>query len=77
MQVQVMLFGRLMDATGGKQVTVRDVKDTDQLLQQLKSTYPGLVGLPYLIAVDQNIVSANTPLKDGSVVALMPPYSGG
>ena len=77
MQVQVMLFGRLTDATGGKQVTVRDVRDTDGLLQQLQSSYPGLVGLPYLVAVDRQIISVNTPLQDGTVVALLPPYSGG
>ena len=77
MQVQVMLFGRLTDATGGKQVTMRDVRDTDELLQQLKSAYPGLTGLPYVVAVDQQIISMNTPLQDGTVVALLPPYSGG
>jgi molybdopterin synthase sulfur carrier subunit len=77
MQVNVMLFGRLADITGSRQVAVQNVQDTNQLLQQLKNNYPALGNLPYLVAVDEQVISDNTMLTDGSVVALLPPYSGG
>jgi molybdopterin synthase sulfur carrier subunit len=77
MQVNVMLFGKLADVTGSRQVAVQNVQDTNQLLQQLKNNYPALGNLPYLVAVDEQLISDNTMLTDGSVVALLPPYSGG
>jgi sulfur-carrier protein len=77
MQVNVMLFGRLADVTGSRQVAVQNVQDTNQLLQQLKNKYPALGDLPYLVAVDEQVISDNTMLADGSAVALLPPYSGG
>jgi molybdopterin synthase sulfur carrier subunit len=77
MQVNVMLFGRLADVTGSRQVAVQNVQDTNQLLQQLKNKYPALGDLPYLVAVNEQVISDNTMLADGSAVALLPPYSGG
>jgi sulfur-carrier protein len=77
MQVNVILFGRLTDVTGSNTIAVQDVQDTDQLLHRLKERYPALAGLPYIVAVDKQIILANTRLTDNSTVALLPPYSGG
>jgi molybdopterin synthase sulfur carrier subunit len=52
---------------------VKDLRDT------LERTYPALkrLGLSLAIAVDGQIVSADTPLQEGCEVALLPPVSGG
>jgi molybdopterin converting factor small subunit len=43
----------------------------------LEEKYEQLKGIKYAIAVDKKIVSGNAPLQDKSVVALLPPFSGG
>jgi molybdopterin synthase sulfur carrier subunit len=39
--------------------------------------YPSLADAKYLIAVDKQTVTGNTILKEGSMIALLPPFSGG
>ena len=77
MPVQVIVFGQLTDIVGHQPVTVADVADTNQLIQQLNERYPALLNAPYIIAVDKQIVSANTILTGDNTVALLPPFAGG
>lgn len=44
---------------------------------QLETKFPALKGMRYLIAVDKKIVADDGLLREGSVVALLPPFSGG
>jgi molybdopterin synthase sulfur carrier subunit len=53
------------------------VADTDGLVRALHSTYPALAESKYVIAVNKQVITSNTSLDENSVVALLPPYSGG
>lgn len=77
MEVNVIVFGQLTDIVGRKPLTVPNVSDTDQLVQQLQQQFPALVGAPYIIAVDKQIVKENTVLSGNNTVALLPPFAGG
>jgi len=53
------------------------VADTDGLVRALHNTYPALAESKYVIAVNKQVITSNTSLNENSVVALLPPYSGG
>ena len=76
MSLHVILFGRLADIAGSS-VIVNAVADTDSLINALHKTYPALAESKYVIAVDKHVITSNTPLSEKSVVALLPPFSGG
>jgi molybdopterin converting factor small subunit len=48
-----------------------------KMKQQLLAKYPKLKNQKFSIAVNQKITSENIVLKDGDVIALIPPFSGG
>ena len=76
MSLKIILFGRLADIAGNS-VAVDDVSDTDNLVKTLQKNYPVLAGTKYIIAVDKQVIKENTILNNNSVVALLPPFSGG
>jgi molybdopterin synthase sulfur carrier subunit len=76
MSIKVILFGKLSDITGTS-VSVNDVADTDGLINALNKSYPALVNTKYVIAVDKQVIKENTSLNNNSIVALLPPFSGG
>ena len=77
MQVNVIIFGQLTDITGSGSLTMNDVADTDQLIRRLHTQFPLLAEFPYLIAVEKEVITSNTGLKNNFTVALLPPYAGG
>ena len=77
MEIQILFFGSLVDATAVSFSNVNGSTDTDSLQQLLHQQYPGLHSRKYLIAVNQKMIQQNTQLKNGDTVALMPPFSGG
>ena len=76
MGLNITLFGRLADIAC-RSVSVAGVADTDGLIKALHNTYPALAGAKYVIAVDKHVITSNTLLNEKSVVALLPPFSGG
>ena len=76
MSLKVIMFGRLADIAGNA-VSVSDAGDTDSLKNILHKNYPALANTKYLIAVDKQIINGNTVLNNNSIVALLPPFSGG
>jgi molybdopterin synthase sulfur carrier subunit len=77
MQVKVKIFGRLTDIIKSNTLTLTGTTDTKGLVDELKKQYPALSQAKYILAVDKQTVTENTILKDGSIVALLPPFSGG
>jgi sulfur-carrier protein len=77
MKIKVMIFGQLTDIVNSNMITLTDIADTNNLVNELKRQYPSLNQAKYIIAVDKQTVTENTTLKDGSTVALLPPFSGG
>ena len=76
MGLHVIFFGRLVDIAGSS-VLVNGVTDTDSLINVLHNTYPALAEAKYVIAVDKRVITSNTLVNEASVVALLPPFSGG
>jgi len=74
--MQILLFGQLADVAGSS-VSIEGVSDTESLINALHKKYPGLSDLKYAIAVDKKIISSNQQLTEKSLVALLPPFSGG
>ncbi|MDB5191148.1 MAG: thiamine protein [Segetibacter sp.] len=75
-RVNVIVFGHLLDITKSANIAIENVSDTNELVQQLELLYP-FTNMRFAIAVDKKIVNENTPLNDNSVIALLPPFSGG
>ena len=76
MGVKIILFGTLADIAGGA-VSVDNVADTDSLVDSLNKRFPDLATTKYVIAVDKQLITENTVLNKKSMVALLPPFSGG
>ena len=76
MSIKIILFGKLADIAGGS-VSVDNVVDTDSLIDSLTKRYPELATTKYIIAVDKQVITENTVLNKKSMVALLPPFSGG
>lgn len=72
----ILTFGQITELCGGTRLEA-DAPDTDSLHALLQERYPALCDRMYAIAVDQQIISDNTRLYSSSVVALLPPFSGG
>ncbi|MEQ1798237.1 MAG: MoaD/ThiS family protein [Lacibacter sp.] len=76
MSVEVLFFGKLVEIAGTS-LTIKDVKTTEELLEQLRLQCPLLAAEKYIVAVDKKTITGNTSLADNCTVALLPPFSGG
>ena len=72
-----MIFGQLTDIVNSHELTLTGISDTNSLVSELNDRYPLLAGSRYVMAVNKHTVTANTVLNDDSIVALLPPFSGG
>jgi len=77
MQIRIKIFGQLTDIIHNTELTLSGMTDTDSVLNELNGRYPALANAKYIVAVDKQAISGNTILKEGSAVALLPPFSGG
>lgn len=77
MKITILAFGQVAGITGNKLALDEEVHDSDSLNTLLHQRYPTLSSLTYLLAVDKEIVTSNTLLKENATVALLPPFSGG
>ncbi len=72
-----MIFGQLADIINNHALTLEGIPDTDSLIIELNKLYPLLANTKYLVAVNKQTVTTNTILNKDSIVALLPPFSGG
>ena len=77
MPIQIKIFGQLTDIINGHELTLTDISDTNSLVSELNKRYPALAGNKYMMAVNKQTITTNTILQEDSVVALLPPFSGG
>jgi len=77
MDIQILLFGSLVDVFGKKQLQLAQVNDTDTLRLALIATYPSIRDAKFVISVDKKITVENTAIDTTSEIALLPPFSGG
>jgi molybdopterin synthase sulfur carrier subunit len=76
MQVHIIIFGQLTDIMGSR-LALDNIADTDNLIAVLNKSYPALTDKKYIVAVDKEVITKNTSLTHNSIVALLPPFSGG
>lgn len=72
-----MIFGQLTDIAGSSVIELPAVKDSNELQQLLMEKYPSLAHTKYRVAVNKKLISENVAITEGSVIALLPPFSGG
>lgn len=77
MKATAIFFGQLKDITQTSALDISGIADTDGILQELYSRFPALESAKFILAVNDDLVEKNTALAENSVVALMPPFSGG
>ncbi len=77
--INVLFFGNLAAKTKTReaQIEADNIKTVSDLLKILMEKYPELPKSYYMVAVNQEKVDADSIVKDGDEVALMPPFSGG
>jgi sulfur-carrier protein len=77
MKISVLPFGKLADILAPQEWALEDVATAGAVRHKLEAEFPALKGMRYLIAVDKKIAEEGHLLEEGSVVALLPPFSGG
>jgi len=77
MQIELLFFGSLTDATTVNRLIVEGISNTEQLKTYLEERYPALRTAKYFIAVNQQMIQQVYTLQPGDTVAFMPPFSGG
>jgi molybdopterin converting factor subunit 1 len=75
--MRILLFASIAEIIGHAEITLHEIKNTEELKQQLFDEYPSISGLNFSIAVNKSIVNRNTTLTESDEVALLPPFSGG
>ena len=75
--MEILFFGQLTDITKASSIQMNGISDLIALKKHLFEKYPGLSAFNIMIAVDNRLVNDNVELADSSVIAFMPPYSGG
>jgi molybdopterin converting factor small subunit len=75
--MKVLFFGALAEITGNAEMELSGFEDTALLQQELLRRYPQLGERKFALALDKHLVRQTTVLTESSVVALLPPYSGG
>ena len=72
-----MIFGQLTDILGGTTIELPSVKDSNELERILIERYPVLANTKYRIAINKQLISGNVNISAETVIALLPPFSGG
>jgi molybdopterin converting factor subunit 1 len=81
MQVRLLFFAVLRDITGKTEdeITLPAGSRAADVWQSLRSSYPKLAGYdrPPMTAINETYASAESVLRDGDVLAFIPPVAGG
>jgi molybdopterin synthase sulfur carrier subunit len=75
MKVKVLFFGELSERFEKERYL--QVGDVQGVLEELTAEWPAFAKKQVSVAVNAQIVHDNVLLKEGDVVAIMPPFSGG
>jgi molybdopterin converting factor small subunit len=77
MKVKILFFGILQEAAGKQEITLSDINDSETLRNHLISLIPGLKDYTFRLAINQKFIDSNCTLREGDIVAVMPPFAGG
>lgn len=74
--VSVLPFGQIAEITGSEPFQLI-ASDTDEIHRQLAEHFPELQRKHYALAVDKVISNTNIKINSNTLIALLPPFSGG
>ncbi len=77
MEITVLFFGILADATGLHVKSYNGIDSYDDLRHRLEDDFPGIFHYNFRIAVNREITGDDPVLNDGDEVACLPPFAGG
>lgn len=78
MNLKVKYFGNIAEITGVAEENISiEFGDSEEITIYLLKKYPNLKSFAFKMAVDQEIIFSNQSLKENSIIALLPPFSGG
>jgi molybdopterin synthase catalytic subunit len=79
MKVRVLFFGATADLVGSRNVeaAMSETALAADIVEHLQAEYPNLRGRNLVVAVNEEYVAGDTPLKSGDQVAIFTPVSGG
>jgi molybdopterin converting factor subunit 1 len=81
MRCEILLFAHMRDAMGKDRLTIvlDDAATVGDALESLSASHESIAALRgrLAVAVNQRYEKLSTPLRDGDVLALIPPVSGG
>ena len=80
MNITVLFFGITTDLVGKTTISyvIEDSTSVENLKKILKADYPNLKNIDdFAIAVNEEYATNGVLLKDGDIVAIIPPVSGG
>lgn len=80
MEIQILFFGITTDLVGSNSITFKlhEKATIKELKEQLILNYSGLKNIhEFAIAVNEEYSEDELTLKNGDVVAIIPPVSGG
>ena len=75
--VEIKLFGQIAQMAGKDRLSIAGITDTNQLRETINAMYPELKDIDYAIAIEKKIVREKQSISEGSMIALLPPFSGG
>ncbi len=75
--MKILFFAAIAEHTGTGEITLGNVRNTDELKKILAQKYPEIENFSFAIAVNKNIIASNQDLHESDEVALLPPFSGG
>ena len=77
MEVKVLFFGVLAEVTGTGFKHYKDAGTLGDLQLRIADDFPEIVHYSYRIALNNEIISGESPLRSGDEIAFLPPFAGG
>lgn len=79
MKVKILYFGLIEEAlaVSNEEMTIGEQTSLVEFTTSLVRKYPILSQLNYQIAIDKKLAPTKIVLKEGSEIALLPPFAGG
>lgn len=77
MKIEILFFGQLTDKTGCSHMQLDNPGTIGQLREQLFLKFPQLKTASFTIALNNQLVLEDQIISENSIIAFMPPFSGG
>ena len=77
MDIEILFFGQLTDITGCDAVKIENPGTTEAVKEWLCKQYPGLGSAKFVLAMNNQLIISSQTITEPSIIACMPPFSGG